>query len=532
MYCTEASWIVIPSTPISRSALRRWLPVLVAAGLYVWPLSHARAGGPIGPNGAPIQTSSYTLDLFQGPVFAGSRVTGLAGAYVAIAEDVDGDLQNPAAPAVRPFYSYSYFDYWLGLGLTFPATLKGIDFFNEGTDTKVRNSPRSFVFFVPAANLQWGDLGLGATLEMQHYELANTTRDGTADLRVTIPTTHLQAAYGLFHNQWVFGVGVRLASLYVASGLPTTSAVFASTGTGVELGMVWKPERRPFRVGLAFRSAIRTEARYSDDLLPDSQGDLVIPDGGDSPLYLPRSVALPWDLNLGVAVQFGKRPLNPPWRTLEELVEREYLKHRLRELEREDKRSAALALAKTPAQRSAIAEAFDREQQADDRALERDRRRAVQRVEAALQAINRFYVQVSASLVVTGPVEGAVSVESLLSQVVNRSGGQTAFSPRLGIEVSAIPTWLRVRGGSYLEPTRVETSTPRLHGTLGLDVRLLRWNVLGLWPDDYMWRLGLGVDAARDYFVWGVTLGGWYPRRTGVTDDRGAPPPLAQLSRW
>ena len=85
---------------------------------------------------------------FQGPVFAGSRVTGLAGAYVAIAEDVDGDLQNPATPAVRPFFSYSHFDYWLGFGLTFPATLKDIDFFNSGSKTHIANSPDSFVFFV------------------------------------------------------------------------------------------------------------------------------------------------------------------------------------------------------------------------------------------------------------------------------------------------------------------------------------------------------------------------------------------------
>jgi len=65
----------------------------------------AAAGGPLGPNGSALQTSDYAIDLYQGPVFAGSRVTGLAGAYVAIAEDVDGDLQNPATPAVRERYA-------------------------------------------------------------------------------------------------------------------------------------------------------------------------------------------------------------------------------------------------------------------------------------------------------------------------------------------------------------------------------------------------------------------------------------------
>ena len=92
--------------------------VVAALSALLWSV-RASAAGPLGVNGDPITTSDYALDLFQGPLFAGSRVTGLAGAYVAIAEDVDGDLQNPAAPAVRPFFSYTNFDYWLGFGLTF-----------------------------------------------------------------------------------------------------------------------------------------------------------------------------------------------------------------------------------------------------------------------------------------------------------------------------------------------------------------------------------------------------------------------------
>ncbi len=79
---------------------------------------------------------------FHGPVFAGTRVTGLGGAYVAIAEDVDGDLQNPAAPAVRPFFSFTQFDYWLGFGITFPATLSGVDFFNSGSKTNLYEHAR------------------------------------------------------------------------------------------------------------------------------------------------------------------------------------------------------------------------------------------------------------------------------------------------------------------------------------------------------------------------------------------------------
>src|SRR3954465_5767239 len=108
------------------------LAALLAAG-------HAHAGGPIGSDGKPNTPSGFSIDLFQGPLFAGSRVTSLGGAYVAIAEDVDGDLQNPAAPAVRPFFSYPHFDYWLGFGVTFPADLAHMDFFNSGSKTHIPN---------------------------------------------------------------------------------------------------------------------------------------------------------------------------------------------------------------------------------------------------------------------------------------------------------------------------------------------------------------------------------------------------------
>lgn len=130
--------------------------------------SSALAAGPLGPNGSDITTSDYTIDLFQGPVFAGTRVTGLGGAYVAIAEDVDGDLQNPASPANRPYFSVSFFDWWLGFGFTFPGTLKSMDFFNSGAETQINNSADSLVFITPSMNLQWGEWGMGLTSEISN----------------------------------------------------------------------------------------------------------------------------------------------------------------------------------------------------------------------------------------------------------------------------------------------------------------------------------------------------------------------------
>lgn len=488
----------------------------LATSALVGSAVRVRADGPVGENGEPLTTSDYALDLFHGPVFAGSRVTGLAGAYVAISEDVDGDLQNPAAPAVRPFFSYSYFDYWIGFGLTFPAALSDQDFFNSGSKTNIANPPDSFVFFTPALNLQWGEFGIGFNLEMQQYALSPPPTDEEEPppaILATIPTTHIQLAHGFLHNQLVLGVGARLVSMWV-SEKRRGRTVFSSNGSGMELGAVYKPEGQPFRFGAAFRTAIRTEPSYTTELLPDEDGDLIITNPSGSQTFLPEAVAFPWDLNIGAAWQFGSRALNPPWRTPNELGERETLQHRLRQLDRERERDAALAAAKTPAERLEIKHSYLEQQRRDDEALASILENVRRNIELGLLAMNRFYVQVSVSLLISGPVDEAVGVESLVSQVVNRSGQKTVLSPRLGIESGVIPTLLKVRVGTYLEPTRFEGSKARLHGTLGLDIKLIRWNVFGLWPDDYIWRLGLGADVSSRYYTWGLTIGGWYPRHS------------------
>lgn len=512
------SSIVTRCTRKSSSVFRSSFAAFLLALSLIFVSARARAAGPIGANGEPITTSDYALDLFHGPLFAGSRVTGLGGAYVAIAEDVDGDLQNPASPGVRPFFSYTHFDYWLGFGLTFPSTLQNMDFFNSGSSTHIANSPDSFVFFTPAVNLQFGDLGVGLNLEVQQYALSSPEEGSRRGITATIPTTHLQFAHGIEHNQLVLGVGARFVSMSVNGPDDRKGDAFESTGSGLEFGAVLKPENRPVRLGFAYRTAIRTEASFREGLLPDENGDLIVHDQDGTPIYLPKAVAFPWDINFGFAVQFGKRPFNPPWRTNSELIERETLKHRLRAIDREEARARALASATTPEERKRIDRKFEHEAMADDRALERSLLNAKRQIEQDITSMNRFYVQVAGSMLISGPVEDGVGVESLVSQEVNRSGQRTVASPRFGIESGVIPEYLKLRAGTYLEPTRFDGSTARAHFTAGLDVKLLVWNVFGFWPDDYMWRLGLGVDNAPRYYTFGVTIAGWYPRHSKPAD--------------
>lgn len=503
----------------SGSVSRTFLTAMLVGGaVELFPLD-ADAAGPLASNGEAITTSSYSIDLYQGSVFAGNRVMGLGGAYVAIAEDVDGDLQNPAAPAVRPFFSIEEFDYWLGLGLTFPARLSKIDFFNSGSETGLRGSAADKpVFITPAVNLQWGTLGLGVTAELQNYEFrsggAVDPAESPASLEAVLSTFHVQLANSFLDGQLILGVGVRYVTMTLEAAPANGDAqtLFDTSGSGIELGAVWRPNLQPYRLGAAFRTAIDTQPSFSKSLLPTDTGDIVVGSNGAT-LYLPERVSLPWDVNVGAAVQLGRRPLNPYSRTIEHIAERATLTFRLRQLDRNDERQSRLALARTPSERLAIEAELAREERLDSERLARaldDARRALHE---SFAEVGRFYVLLSASLLVSGRVQDAVGIESFLDQVVNRSGSAVVFSPRFGAESEIWENRLKARAGVYLEPTRFATSEARLHNTFGMDLRLFRWNVFGLWPDDFMWQVGGSLDVAERYLTWGVSIAGWYPRQ-------------------
>ncbi|MEY2933584.1 MAG: hypothetical protein RL033_4333 [Pseudomonadota bacterium] len=499
-----------------RGGMARWLAACGGLCALLGVPRPLLAAGRLGQNGEAITTSSYSIDLFQGALLAGNRVIGLGGAYVALAEDVDGDLQNPAAPAMRPFFSVEHFDYWLGLGLTSPAGFS--DFFNSGSASGFRGSADRHFFVTPAINLQWGTFGLGVTLELQNYAVEGRAapngiaQSGSAALDTVLSTVHVQGANSFFDGQLVLGGGLRYLTLELDATAPeSTSTLFDSSGSGLEVGAVWRPNLQPYRLGVAFRSAIDTEPSFSRSLLPTVEGDIVLGEG-DSILYLPERASLPWDVNIGAAVQLGKRPLNPVPQTIDSVSERARLTFRLRQLERDEERERRLAQAATPDERASVLAELAREETEDSSRLSAAFEEARRALAESSARVERFYLMLSASLVISGSVRDAVGVESFLDQTVNRSGGEVVYSPRFGVESEVWEDRLKLRAGSYLEPSRFATSSARLHGTAGGTMRLFGWNVFGLWPDDFMWQVGGSIDVAPRYFSWTASIGGWYPR--------------------
>lgn len=408
--------------------------------------SPARAAGSLPTNGQPIRTSSYAIDFFQGPVLDSVRVTSLAGAYAPIAEGVEGMRVNTAAPAVRSLYSSRSTDYDIALSFTNPSATT--DFDNNGTPGFTYDK---FSFATVGGLIQFGKWGIGLVVSSQRYTVGqpSTATSPEQTLSVELSKGNVQVARSFSDRQITVGLGARLARLVMSvEGAATTTEDTAQTselvsinGSAFEAGLLWAPHELPLRAALSVRSRVRSIVESTSRSQPNPEGDLLV-----EGRYLPTSIVLPWEAEVGVAYQLGPRPLNAPW-------------------------------------------PLSREEYA---------------------ALPRKKVLLTSSLLVSGPVSNAIGVESFLAQRVERSGQRATLTPRVGAEVEPIEGWLQVRAGSYLEPSRYAGKSSRLHGTLGLEARLFPWTIFGLLDKGTWWRGSAFVDASNRYLGWGLSVGLWH----------------------
>ena len=74
----------------------------------------------------------------------------------------------------------------------------------------------------------------------------------------------------------------------------------------------------------------------------------------------------------------------------------------------------------------------------------------------------RRYHLLTIDLWFTGRLSDAVGVDSFLFQTVQRSGEKITISPRIGYESEPWPKRMKLRVGSYLEPTRFAASRAQI----------------------------------------------------------------------
>ena len=112
----------------------------------------------------------------------------------------------------------------------------------------------------------------------------------------------------------------------------------------------------------------------------------------------------------------------------------------------------------------------------------------------------------AADVLVTGSSPDAYGLEAFADTELQRSGRDVVVGVRGGAEYEWLPGRLRVRLGSYWEPSRFADVSGRLHGTFGLDIRVFQFELWG----KHRGRISATGDIASRYTNLGASIGFWH----------------------
>ena len=435
----------------------------------------------------PIRSNDYTVQFVGGPVFAPNRVTGLGGAYGGYAEGVEGTYANSGAPAVREPFSLRYVDYDVSGSLYVPAFFQTYDVENRGASG---GRAAAAIITGLAGMLQIGRFGVSLSTDLQTYRL---TTEPAVSLRFGL--MRILAAYGFFHGQLAVGVGLRGVAVQMEQDGRGT--LFVAGGASPEIGALLRLDNQPWRVGVTVRAPVWST-------------DIQSPDGTAAGLILPRQVILPAELEAGVSVQIGARPLNPPW--ISPLEQQQPVKHEVeaaRAARREDHERAIGASADPMRTRARLEREENAIQRIEVERLSRESHRLEEARRARYLNWPRSKLLVVAGVLVTAPIDNSVSVIDFLGQDNAPFGRSFTASPRFGLESEPIPDRLMMRIGGYVEPNRFEHGVARQHVTFGADLKLFALSFFPPLKDTFL-RLGMSFDLAPRYANWGLGLGVWH----------------------
>lgn len=454
----------------------------------------------------PIDGNDFAIDAVATPVLASSRITGLAGAYTALAEGIDGVPWNPAGYASRTLFELDRVEYDLTASLLLGGAFGENDYFLNGRGEGF--GIEDFAFVDVGARVQFGPIGAGALFQLQSYTVPERD-DGTPAATVNLLSIHAGAGYGLFDGQLVIGGGAR--GILFDTSIVGAEEAFALSGVGLEVGSVFRHERLPLRVGAAFRTPVRSS------VVED-------PEGGDTPtqvagLWRPERVELPWEIQAGFAIQLGPRPLNRRHRPKKDVsrglraeLEAERCARELEQVKRELAASGdsvevscprLTRRARDPAWRAEQRAWYARARERMEVELETARAGIDDLWDELYEALPRRHLLVSVDLILYGPVGNAIGIDAFLGQTRRPRGDGWSTTFRLGLEGEPWAHRLKLRVGTYVEQARYEGVSARVHGTAGFDLRV--FDLFGK-----SWRVTFVVDGARDYLSWGVSAGVWH----------------------
>jgi hypothetical protein len=389
---------------------------------------------------------TQNVEVYQGLVLSSARILALSGAYVGIAEGQDGQSFNVAALAQRDRQTNEAWGYDLTLSLNLSSLAPSLlPAKQDDAGGNIGDHPTQHALTEVGIMFQAGRFGVGFLF--RRFNFSTKTLQGDT-IGATSNDLSLGVAYGFLHESLLVGAEVVLGGATIDGPNNSTGAGIDFSTPKVRLGTLFRPRDLNFRLGLQVEPGVvaHRSAAYG---LPLSDG-----------LLTPAGVSLPWVVRAGGSVWIGPNAsfynAPSPQARSEEVLE------------------AHLNNAPEPTYR-----------------------------EPSSTGWQPLMLTVEADLVGTSP--DAIS----LTDFVQQQSGQPArlvgtgvtVSPHAGAEWEAVPRWIRIRGGSYYEPSRYG-GTGRIHGTFGGDIRLPLY-VIDL-------RLSAAADFASNYQDVAFSLGTWH----------------------
>lgn len=390
----------------------------MSAGLRraAWALACAAsfAAAPALAQDVPTEPRPERLYFNSGALLGSSRVVGLGGAYVGIAEGAAGFPSNLSAlaqrgPTLERDWDLGVTLSWLDLPFT---STKRRDVDNDGLADESVDSRQ----LLGALMLQYKRFGIGFLWRNSRtgYCLTLGCRGEGEQLRVSLTQSVLAGSVAFGQDDFILSLGIFSAQASF-SELGDESWRYGDTGVAVD--MLYRPHGRPYRIGVAVRPEVVAGWRRDDGQSPFIAGRQIY-----------AAVVSPAVLSLGASWRLGEGA------------------HRYNRL--------------SPAAR--------RQLQVEGDAL------PVPEEEPRDALAGRWLITAQVDLI--SSVSNAVSANSFSSTAEPQLVGDTAlFQPRVGAEWDTFPGLLRLRVGTWLEASPFPERNPRPHLTGGLELFVLRY---------------------------------------------------------
>lgn len=375
---------------------------LVVLALLLAPSAHAQ----------PVPPREERLYLAPSALLGSARVVALGGAYVGVAEGAPGSLSNLAALAHRGPDLDRAWDAgltlsWLDLPVGNPASR---DLDNDG---EADDAPE-VSHLVGGLLLQYGRYGAGFNLRRSARAYCTTPLcDPQARIRAAFTTSLFAGAMSFARDELALAFG-----LYAAEAtLRQLGETQTYRGVGLAVDLLYRPLRRPYRLGVVVRPEVVATWRPRD--------------AGQLPFLAGRrlfsAVVSPGVLSAGVSYRLG--PGSEHYNRLSPAARRELV----------------------------------REGHADELPPEPPPGPAGPWM-------------IAAQLDLVSAASEAVPLAAFTSEAEpERVGGWLALQPRVAVEHETWPGRLRLRLGAWAEPSAFPDHLPRPHGTGGFELFLFRW---------------------------------------------------------